>query len=127
MKHRNITLVILIIFSFAVSSSLQEDIKCHYSCLSCSKSQHQFCKSCIEGYEFEILKNPQDIPTEFRDTKVPTGVCRKDQGNGSTIVGVNGLGIALLICALLLLPITRSNLLFYITSSLQSIGLIRLL
>lgn len=107
-----------------VSVRGQSEMKCHYSCANCTHPYHQYCRTCIDGYQFELVKNPADIPQEYRDTRVPTGVCLRDS---TMLGGVNGLGIALLVSAFILIPVTRSNLLFYVASTLQSLGLIRLL
>ena len=68
----------LIALSIVVSIALANStatVKCHYSCETCAHTFHQYCKTCIEGYDLVIVKNPSDIPTDFRDTRIPTGVC----------------------------------------------------
>lgn len=121
MKVINLVAIFMLV-SLSIANST-ETIKCHYSCSSCTQSYHQYCKQCIEGYTLRVVKNPPDIPLEFRNTRIPTGVCSEERELNTP----NVLGIIILISSFLLVPLTKSSLLFYIVSSMQSLSLLRFL
>lgn len=76
--------------------------------------------TCQAGSTLIKVKDPNIIPLEYQTNFITTGLCTK----GAELPKINILGIILLISSVILVPLTGSQLLFYIVVTLQSFSLL---
>lgn len=96
---------------------------CHYSCSSCISSAYFNCLSCSDPtLTMTVTESTSLINPIYLSTLYDVGICV-----GNVPSGTNALGVIIILIGLISLIFIRNSSIFYIYSTIQTMGLFSLI